>query len=46
MEVYNFMSGEVFEDVGKIFRQLDIRIYEDDLDKSVYTIIGMHSCPN
>ena len=43
MEVYNFMSGEVFEDVGKIFRQLDIRIYEDDLDKSVYTIIGMYS---
>lgn len=37
------MSGEVFEDVGKIFRQLDIRIYEDDLDKSVYTIIGMYS---
>ncbi len=37
------MSGEVFEDVGNIFRQLGIRIYEDDLDKSVYTITGMYS---
>lgn len=37
------MNGDVFADVKNIFNQLGIRIDENGLDDSVYTITGIYS---